>query len=633
MKQMFRQSIRVGLATGTLAVVVAAVPADAQVARALVRERGTLAGAPGGHTVNSINNTAVNHAGGYAVNVNTSDGVTTLSHIWGNASGGAGTVMRTEGTFGSLVQTAYESFYGISNTGQVSYSATGTGGPVGNFDSVWLDDTPIAVQGDPVPSLPGQYYVFASRPGVTADGKPYWSSGWSNTPGGSSQNRGLFLGAGANPVILGGSGVPNLPFNLITSSISFDYRMSEFGNHYIIPVTMTSGSTLHDDAIVVDGSGLMIAGSLVREQSPVPAAAGGLVGENWDNFDFCGINEAGDYFFSGDTEPATANDEFILKNGVIVYREGDSVDSQVLSGAIEGAYMNADGDIAYVWDIQGGVLEALYVNDQLLLVEGDLVDLTGDGVVDAGKKLADFTGISALTMGDRDNLGQVNVYFTADIDTAGTSSATDDVEGFFCLTATVDVPIAVTLESFEAAAERGGEVTLRWATSREQDHAGFHVYRGDTAEGPFALLSESLVQGRSPYSYTDAGAAAGTTYYYRLGAVDRRGNEELMGLVSVTAGAWSERTMLHANFPNPFRGATELRFDLATAGRAAVSVYDARGRLVRQLEAGERRAGSHVLRWDGRDDLGRAVAGGVYFSRLETTGAIQTQKMLLVRDE
>lgn len=623
------------LACGSLAFALTTLAATehaaAQVATALVRERGVVAGLPAGHIVNSINNTATNHVGGYAVNINTSDGATTLSHIWGNAAGGAGTVMRSEGTFGSLTQTAYESFYGIANDGSVAYSATGTGGPVGGFDSVWLDDTPIAVEGNPVPSIPGQFYVFASRPGITADGKPYWCSGFGAVQGGSTQNRALFFTAGASVLLQGGSAVPGLPFPL-TTAMSFDYRMSELGSHYIIPMVMSSGSTLHDDVMVMDNAGLMAGGSLVREQTPVPAASGGLPGENWDNFDHCGANEAGDWYLTGDTEPSTINDEIIVKNGVIVYREGQVVDGEILSGDVEHAYMNADGDIAYIWDIQANTLETLFVNDQLLVKETDLVDLTGDGVADANKRLANFTGISSLTMSDRDVNGFVDIYFTADIDTANTTTTADDVEGFFRVHAFVDSPVAVALENFEVTSDASGRVALAWATSRELDHRGFHVYRGSDEQGPFERLTSALVTGGSPYTYIDATAQVGDTYTYRLGAVDGAGREQMMGRVSITAGS-SMRTALLPNSPNPFVGSTELRFALARNEPARVAIYDARGRLVRLLASGSRSAGMHSLRWDGRDARGLAVAGGAYYCKLESSSGTQTIKVLRLPGE
>ena len=169
----------------------------------------------------------------------------------------------------------------------------------------------------------------------------------------------------------------------------------------------------------------------MREDDPVPESIGGLPGEVWDNFDFTGITEAGDYFFTGDTNDVdTSLDEIMVVNGVIARREGDVIDGEVVSGSIEGAYMNEQGDCAYIWDIQDNSLEALFFNGELLLKEGDAVDIDGDGVIDPDTAITSFTGISTLSCSDRDAEGMVNIYFTADVDIEATG---EELEGFFCL--------------------------------------------------------------------------------------------------------------------------------------------------------------------------------------------------------
>jgi hypothetical protein len=432
--------------TALAAILVCGSPARAGLATALLRQNDPLPGFPG-HTVSDLYNTAVNHAGGYAVNMNSTDGLSTLSHIWGNASGGAGSVLRTEGTFGDLVQNSFEFFYGMADGGEIAYSAFGTGGPVGNFDSVWLDDMPVAVEGDPVTSLPGQYWTFASRPGITAVAKPYWGGGIASVAGGTTQNRGLFFGMGADVVLLGGVAVPGLPFPPSTTATEFDYRFSALGSHFISPVTMSSGSSTNDGAVVMNGSGLLINGALVREGDPVPAAVGGFPGETWGTFRFTGVTETSEWFFVGNTSVTTLADEIVVKNGAVLYREGDELDERTVIGDIDGAYMNEDGDIALVWVIEDATpLEALYVNDQVALVQGDVVDFDGDGSADPGATVVDFTGISALTMSDRDMFGIVRVYCTAYVDTANTVSRADDSECLLCIEATTPGSTSVPLD-------------------------------------------------------------------------------------------------------------------------------------------------------------------------------------------
>jgi hypothetical protein len=86
---------------------------------------------------------------------------------------------------------------------------------------------------------------------------------------------------------------------------------------------------------------------------------------------------------------------------------------------------------------------------------------------------------------------------------------------------------------------------------------------------------------------------------------------------------------LGLNSPNPFGGATTIRFALPAAGPADLAVYDLAGRLVRRLARGEYAAGEHFVTWNGADEGGRRLAAGVYFYRLTATGRTSTKTMVL----
>jgi subtilisin-like proprotein convertase family protein len=88
---------------------------------------------------------------------------------------------------------------------------------------------------------------------------------------------------------------------------------------------------------------------------------------------------------------------------------------------------------------------------------------------------------------------------------------------------------------------------------------------------------------------------------------------------------------LGASRPNPFSRSTEIAFQLARPGRAALRVYDVAGQVVATLLEGELPAGSHLATWDGRDRAGHAVASGLYFYRLSTPEGQGVRRMLLVR--
>jgi len=88
---------------------------------------------------------------------------------------------------------------------------------------------------------------------------------------------------------------------------------------------------------------------------------------------------------------------------------------------------------------------------------------------------------------------------------------------------------------------------------------------------------------------------------------------------------------LNQNAPNPFNPATSISFSLAEDRNTSLVVYDALGRTVRTLVNGPLPAGTHTVRWDGRDDTGAAVSSGVYLYRLTAGGVTETRRMTLVR--
>ncbi len=90
------------------------------------------------------------------------------------------------------------------------------------------------------------------------------------------------------------------------------------------------------------------------------------------------------------------------------------------------------------------------------------------------------------------------------------------------------------------------------------------------------------------------------------------------------------RRLSIAAAPNPFRSAATVHLSIPVAGRARVVVCDVGGRVVRILHDAQLPAGSHVLRWDGRDESGRLLSAGTYVFRVEAgDGAVTTKSVQL----
>jgi hypothetical protein len=103
--------------------------------------------------------------------------------------------------------------------------------------------------------------------------------------------------------------------------------------------------------------------------------------------------------------------------------------------------------------------------------------------------------------------------------------------------------------------------------------------------------------------------------------------DDLIDLTGVPTGPPPPRSLTVA--PNPARGACAIGFALARPSPGALEIHDAAGRRVRVLASGALAAGPHAVRWDGRDDAGRAAPAGVYFARLRAGGRDETRRFVL----
>jgi len=91
------------------------------------------------------------------------------------------------------------------------------------------------------------------------------------------------------------------------------------------------------------------------------------------------------------------------------------------------------------------------------------------------------------------------------------------------------------------------------------------------------------------------------------------------------------RLQLLPPVPNPSSGGVELRYVLGRSEAIRLEVYSAAGTCVRTLRPGQSAAGADHLWWDGRDDAGRDLPGGVYFVRLSAAGEVCGQTLILLR--
>lgn len=102
-------------------------------------------------------------------------------------------------------------------------------------------------------------------------------------------------------------------------------------------------------------------------------------------------------------------------------------------------------------------------------------------------------------------------------------------------------PLAVTLAGFSAVSQPT-QVQVTWETVSEIDNAGFVLWRSNSPDAAPQQLGFVPSQGPGSaqgfvYSYQDASAQAGQTYWYWLDAVELNGAVQRHGPVSVTHNA------------------------------------------------------------------------------------------------
>lgn len=83
--------------------------------------------------------------------------------------------------------------------------------------------------------------------------------------------------------------------------------------------------------------------------------------------------------------------------------------------------------------------------------------------------------------------------------------------------------------------------------------------------------------------------------------------------------------------PNPFNPRTTIDFSMPQASWIEIGIYDVHGRKVRTLTSAVWPSGFHSLAWDGRDDGGRAVSSGTYYSRMVTSGYTEKRTLTLLK--
>ncbi len=175
---------------------------------------------------------------------------------------------------------------------------------------------------------------------------------------------------------------------------------------------------------------------------------------------------------------------------------------------------------------------------------------------------------------------------------------------------------AIARWPFELTAPRGREATLMF-DGIQQVPEELEVYLVDAAGARYVNLREEGIYRVTPVSDR-------SSYMVLVGSHDAVTAE----LNTVVPHEYS----LGQNFPNPFNPSTTVPVAVPVTGEVTVTIYNVLGEEIRTLHSGVLERGRHWLVWDGRNDAGRAVATGMYLTRMATpAGGSFVIKMLMLK--
>ena len=90
-------------------------------------------------------------------------------------------------------------------------------------------------------------------------------------------------------------------------------------------------------------------------------------------------------------------------------------------------------------------------------------------------------------------------------------------------------------------------------------------------------------------------------------------------------------TNLYQNYPNPFNPSTNINFRINETSIVSIKIFNVLGKEIRTLLEDYLTSGEHTIKWNGNDDKGNILPGGVYFIQMIAGSYQKTIKTILLK--
>ncbi len=228
-------------------------------------------------------------------------------------------------------------------------------------------------------------------------------------------------------------------------------------------------------------------------------------------------------------------------------------------------------------------------------------------------------------------------------------------------TSVCETPPAPADLYIQNAGSIGANPILKWTGNHVADY--YKIFRRVSFDPQWLLLDSTSAKTYVDNTLTiqDPNDPDSEEFLYQVTAVNDCGQDLLESAPSNTASVWGfsffkqaddsgkesaihrnipEQFRLGTNYPNPFNPATTIPYELPHDAFVTIRISNIMGNAIRTLFRGPQNAGYHTIEWDGKNNLGKSMASGIYlvhFEAITTLGSnkktrfVQTQKIAFVK--
>ncbi len=204
--------------------------------------------------------------------------------------------------------------------------------------------------------------------------------------------------------------------------------------------------------------------------------------------------------------------------------------------------------------------------------------------------------------------------------------------------------LPVELSSFTAIINSQNLVNIQWISQSESNLNGYYIQRSSSDQLSEAVQVSPLIHATNTsqqqvYVYTDSELQESGTYYYWLEVREMDGTMTFHGPRMVVYNAGGNPgtpnipliTELKTIYPNPFNPSATIQYALAKEATVKLTIYNARGQIVRSFAEGDKASGTYNVIWNGMDNFGRECGTGIYYIRMQAGAESFIQKAVLMK--